>query len=79
MKRESEASLKPVKPATELFKMSLEIEELEPIVAPGLWQNSNETLVTDSELNSEVEELEQILAPQLAANSNETLVRDFED
>ena len=68
MKREAEANPKPVKPATEQLEMSLEIEELEPTVAPALAANSNETLVTDSELNSEVEELEQILAPQLASN-----------
>jgi hypothetical protein len=55
MKREPEANLKPVKPATEQLEMSLEIEELEPIVAPGIDHNSNETLVRDSDIESEVE------------------------
>ena len=58
-------------------------QELEPIVAPvvsGLHlSNSNETLVTDGDLESEVEELEQIVAPQLAANSNETMLNDPEE
>jgi hypothetical protein len=50
MKIEPEANLKPaVKPATQHLELSLEIEELEPIVAPGIDHNSNETLVIDPE------------------------------
>ena len=64
MKREPEANLKPVKPATEQLEMSLEIEELEPIVAPGI-HNSNETLVIDSDIESEVEEVDRLAVRHL--------------
>jgi hypothetical protein len=57
----------------------VEIEEIERTVAPGLWTNSNETLVTDpEELELEIEELEPIVAPGLWQNSNETLATDSE-
>ena len=49
MKPETEAGIEPAKPATEQMEMSLDIEDLEPIIAPGIWENSNETLVTDRE------------------------------
>ena len=49
MRREHEGNPKSAKPATDRLEMMLEIEELEPIVAPGIYQNSNETLVTDPE------------------------------
>ena len=79
MKREQEANPK-LEPSAKGADLCLEIEELEPIIAPGMrLQNSNETLVADDELELEVEELEQIVAPLIASNSNETMLSDPEE
>jgi hypothetical protein len=59
--------------------LDLQIEELEPIAAPAIIRNSNETLVVDPEEREpslEIEELEPIVAPAIVRNSNETLVSD---
>ena len=57
-----------------------DIEELEAKVAPGLYRNHNETLMTDSEAEEivlEIEELEAKIAPVgRFPNHNETFVRD---
>jgi hypothetical protein len=55
------------------------VEELEPIAAPGVYQNHNETLMADEddvELILVVEELETIAAPGLWTNHNETVMLD---
>jgi len=55
--------------------ITLEVEELEEVIAPRLSGNHNETLVSDEvELNAE--EMEEVIAPKLAGNHNETLVSD---
>jgi hypothetical protein len=51
--------------------VELQVEELEPIVAPGLRMNHNETVVSDEEfqlvvaeeIRLEVEELEEVVVP----------------
>ncbi len=47
MAREKDENPKSEKLPTDRLKMEIDIEELEPIVAPSLAFNSNETLVTD--------------------------------
>jgi len=55
--------------------VTLEVEELEEVIAPKLAANHNETLVGDEvELNAE--ELEEVIAPGESLNHNETLVSD---
>lgn len=55
--------------------ITLEVEEMEEVIAPKLAANHNESLVNDEvELNAE--EMEEIIAPRLAGNHNETLVGD---
>ena len=55
--------------------ITLEVEELEEVIAPKLAANHNETLVGDEvELNAE--ELEEVIAPGENLNHNETLVSD---
>ncbi len=79
MAREKDENPKSEKLPTDRLKMEIDIEELEPIVAPGERFNSNETQVVDPEdreLSLEIEELEPIVAPGLKYNSNETLVTD---
>ena len=49
MKREEEENSNLVAGSANSSWLNLEIQELEPIVASGLWTNSNETLVTDIE------------------------------
>ena len=49
MQRNQEGNSKSETPGTGSLNLMLEIEELEPIVAPALSMNSNETLVTDME------------------------------
>jgi hypothetical protein len=82
MKREQEANPK-LEPLEKGLDLCLEIEELEPIIAPGMrLANSNETLVTDPEeleLELEIEDLEPRVAPGIWENSNETLVTDREE
>jgi hypothetical protein len=56
-------------------EITLEVENLEAVIAPKITVNHNETLVHD-EVELEVEEVEQVIAPKLAANHNETLVSD---
>jgi hypothetical protein len=60
-----------------------DIEELEAIVAPGMYRNHNETLITDSEAEEivlEIEALEAKIAPVgRFPNHNETFLRDTED
>ena len=56
-------------------EIDLRVEELEPVIAPKLAANHNETLITD-EIELVVEELEPVIAPRLSANHNETLVSD---
>jgi hypothetical protein len=61
--------------------LETDIEELEAIVAPGMYRNHNETLITDSEAEEivlEIEELEGKIAPGKTFNHNETFVRDIE-
>jgi hypothetical protein len=53
--------------------IDLRVEELEPVVAPRVTHNHNETLVHD-EIELAVEELEEVIAPRIAQNHNETLV-----
>lgn len=56
-------------------EITLEVEELEEVIAPKIALNHNETVVTDEvELNAE--EIEEVIAPRLAANHNETIVTD---
>jgi hypothetical protein len=60
--------------------VTLEIEELEEVIAPAFKPNHNETLVRDSEeIELYVEELEEVIAPGRKWNHNETLVRDSEE
>src|SRR5215510_4311143 len=55
--------------------ITLEVEELEEVIAPKLAANHNETLVgAEVELNAE--ELEEVIAPGESLNHNETLVDD---
>jgi hypothetical protein len=55
--------------------ITLEVEELEEVIAPKLAGNHNETLVEDEvELNAE--ELEEVIVPGENLNHNETLVSD---
>ena len=57
--------------------MTLEVEELEEVIAPGISVNHNETLVGDSEdAELEVEELEEVIAPGLTRNHNEAFIFD---
>ena len=30
-------------------EIELEVEEIEEVIAPGIWENHNETLISDSE------------------------------
>ncbi len=60
--------------------ITLEVEELEEVIAPGRRINHNETLVREAEeIELDVEELEEVIAPGRRANHNETLVRDAEE
>ena len=54
-----------VEQATALTEtITLEVEELEGVIAPGRIQNHNETLVSDAEeIEFDVEELEEVNAP----------------
>ena len=57
--------------------IEIDIEELEPVIMPGIGINHNETVVSDretDELDIDVEELEPVIAT--AINHNETLIRD---
>ena len=79
MKREQEANPK-LEPLEKGSDLCLDIEELEPIAAPLIASNSNETMIIDGDLESEIEELEPIIAPGIhLSNSNETLVTDPEE
>jgi hypothetical protein len=61
-------------------EIELGVEELEERIAPGLNQNNNEILVTDTkEIETTIEELEPIVAPGYTQNNNETLVSDTEE
>jgi len=61
--------------ATAPDAITLEVEELEEVIAPKLAANHNETLVGDEvELNAE--ELEEVIVPGESLNHNETLVSD---
>ena len=61
--------------ATAPDAITLEVEELEEVIAPKIATNHNETLVGDEvELNAE--ELEEVIAPGESLNHNETLVSD---
>jgi hypothetical protein len=53
----------------------LEIEELQPVAAPGInMANHNETVASDEVVALEIEELEEIVAPGYKFNHNETSV-----
>src|ERR1041385_5240490 len=68
--------------AADAEELELEIEELEPIVAPAgrVISNANETLAADAEeLQLEIEELEPIVALRVIGNSSETFLPDLED
>jgi hypothetical protein len=44
--------------------ITLEVEELEEVIAPGRIQNHNETFARDAEeIELDVEELEEVIAP----------------
>ena len=65
-------------------EIELSVEELEEIIAPGLFlleraigHNHNETLISDTrEIVLSIEELEELIAPALISNHNEALVSD---
>jgi hypothetical protein len=52
---------------------NLDAEELEPVIAPKLGANHNETFVSGPTA-LDVEELEAVIAPKIAMNHNETFV-----
>ena len=59
--------------------ITLEVEELEEVIAPIRYPNHNETLARDAEeIELDVEELEEVIAPYRYPNHNETLVHDTE-
>jgi predicted small metal-binding protein len=66
------------KESAEVESVDLRIEELEPIVAPIVKWNHNETAVPDEEILLEIEELEPIVAPGVKYNHNETVIHDEE-
>jgi len=60
--------------------ITLEVEELEEVIAPAARPNHNETFVRDSEeIELDVVELEEVIAPTFRPNHNETLARDAEE
>jgi hypothetical protein len=60
-------------PGAEVLRdTSLEVEELEPVIAPLRASNHNETFLAVAEL--EAEELEPVIAPLIATNHNETFL-----
>jgi len=62
---------------TKIEEITLEVEELEEVIAPGRGLNHNETLVCDGEeVELGAEELEEVIAPGISVNHNETLVCD---
>ena len=61
--------------ATAPDAITLEVEELEEVIAPRLSGNHNETLVGD-EMELNAEELEEVIVPGESLNHNETLVSD---
>jgi hypothetical protein len=55
--------------------ITLEVEEVEDVIVPGITLNHNQTLVSDEvELNAE--DAEEVIAPAIASNHNETLAID---
>jgi phosphotransferase system IIA component len=55
--------------------VTLEVEELEEVIAPKITTNHSETLVGD-DVRLLVEEVEEVIAPRVISNHNETLVID---
>lgn len=55
--------------------VTLEVEELEEVMAPKIATNHSETLVGD-DVRLRVEEVEEVIAPRVVSNHNETLVID---
>jgi hypothetical protein len=57
--------------------ITLEVEELEEVIAPNRVPNHNETFARDTEeIELAVEELEEVIAPIRYPNHNETLISD---
>ena len=71
-----QTEVKDSKGSTIFIEVELSVEELEEVIAPGIWENHNETLV-GNEVELVIEEVEKVIAPRIAINHNEVVEIDL--